>query len=119
MKAWALRQLSNGRYYRDGLNDVTPALYPTRARAVQDGADWRSKVVRVNVVMREQPLRMRGEPHEHPGWAVAIGGRRWARDGRNDVTPALFRTRRDCVAWKEDQNIRGQVVRVWVAIYEV
>jgi len=57
-------------------------------------------------------------------WAVKLRNGKFADDGKNDVTPALFPTRRAAQAWWSDvekalPGKQGTVVRVVATVKEV
>jgi hypothetical protein len=52
-------------------------------------------------------------------WAVQLTNGKYANDGANDVTPALFPTRRAASAWVADQftaAVNAKVVKVVVCV---
>jgi hypothetical protein len=55
----------------------------------------------------------------YTGWAIKLINNNFAHDGKNDVTPALFPTRRAAQAWWNENKATtpgGSVVRVSVAV---
>ena len=71
------------------------------------------------------PVRVEVTVHlgkgQYNGWAVKLPGRmRFARDGLNDVTPALFPTQRAAEAlWGNMRPVRGEIVRVGVDVHVI
>ena len=93
MKAWAIK-LSEGRWFQDGMNDPVPGLWRTKrsAAAFMVGV---GRVVRVSVSWGKELAQERGV---YKAWGLQ-GQRGWLiYDWRNDVTPALYRTKRDAIA---------------------
>lgn len=53
---------------------------------------------------------------KHTGWAVKLSNGKFAHDGKNDVTPALFPTRRAAREWWFGATEQGSIVRVNVTV---
>ncbi len=58
----------------------------------------------------------------YTGWSIKLITNKFANDGKNDVTPALFPTRRAAQAWWNENKAAspgGSVVRVNVSVKEI